>query len=78
MGRVLTISPPGVSADTVQALTYLLQEARAGRIVGLAYAAMHKANDFSVDLAGEVKRHPLPTIGAVRILADELVAAARK
>lgn len=78
MGRVLTIVPPGVSKDTIQALTYLLQEARAGNITGLAYVAMHKANDFSIDHAGEVRSYPLASIGAIRILADELVALAKK
>lgn len=78
MGRLLELSTNEASSDTVAALLHLLQEARAGRVIGVAYVAMHKVNDFSIDLAGEVRRYPLPAIGAVRILADELVGIARK
>lgn len=78
MGRVVTLVTTGASSDTVHALTYLLQEARAGRVVGVAYVAMHKAHDFSIDHAGEIKRYPLPAIGAIRLLADQLIGILKK
>ena len=61
----------------MRALEYLIQEARAGRVVGLAWLAMHKTFDYSVDIAGETKRSPTLTRGMLHLLDDELSAIIR-
>jgi hypothetical protein len=72
MGVVVEIITPA-SRETIDALSYLLSEARAGHVVGIAYVAMHKANDLSIDYAGEIRRYPLVAIGATALLSDELL-----
>lgn len=69
---VLNLVPPAVSGDTVQALEYLLQEARAGRLVGLAWVCMIRGRLYEVDAAGEAKRLPTYARGLLRRLDDEL------
>jgi hypothetical protein len=66
-----------VSTDCVEALEYLLHEARAGRVVGVAWVAMHKTFDYSVDIAGETRRSPTLTRGMLHLLDDELSAIIR-
>ena len=73
MGDVVEITTAMVSPETVAALESLLSQARTGQVIGIAYIAMHKANDFSIDYAGAVRQHPVVSIGASTILTDELV-----
>jgi hypothetical protein len=63
-----------VSDDTIAALESLLERARAGEIIGLAYAAMARERRFVADTAGEANRNPTYTLGMVRAL-DELVVS---
>lgn len=76
MGVVVEITPL-VSSDTVDALAFLLQEARAGRVIGVAYVAMHKTYDFTIDSAGAVLNYPMVALGATSILQSDLVALAK-
>lgn len=78
MGHVLHLVQQAVSKDTVDALEFLLQEARAGRVIGLAYVALHNSHDYTVDMAGFTKTAPSLTRGAVHTLDDELAALIRK
>lgn len=68
----LELVPPKVSADTIELLAFLLQEAHAGRVIGVAFVAMHKAYEYSVDVAGEAKTVPTLTRGMVAALDDQL------
>jgi hypothetical protein len=61
----------------VQALEQLLQEARSGRLIGLAWVAMHPAYEYSVDVAGETRRCPTITRGMLLKLDDELAKLLR-
>ena len=61
-----------MSRETVDTLEHLLAEARSGRLIGLAYVAMHKTYDYSVDIAGETRRSPTLTRGMLNLLDDEL------
>lgn len=60
---VIELVKPRVSEDTVRACEYLLQEARAGRVVGLAWSAIRPGYGYEGDLAGEAIRSPAFTQG---------------
>lgn len=63
---------PEVSRDTVRCLEGLLEAARAGEVVGVAYAAIHRRRNFRVHLCGEAYRSPVFARGCVAVLDDEL------
>ncbi|MDA8254175.1 MAG: hypothetical protein M0Z99_00820 [Betaproteobacteria bacterium] len=63
--------------DVVEALEYLLTEARSGRLIGLAYGAMFRRRHYIVETAGEAHRNPLFALGVIDILEDELRARVR-
>lgn len=60
------------SHDTVQCLERLLAEARAGQLIGLAYAAIMKRRNFRVNACGEAHRSPTFARGVLAALDDEL------
>ena len=76
MGQ-LHIVRPVIDEPTVEALKQLLEEARLGRIVGLAYIALHCGPDYTADIVGAALLHPLLTRGIAAALADA-VADRRK
>lgn len=61
-----------VSADTVRALETLLRDAREGKIIGVAFAAMLKSRRYIVNTAGEARRNPTFTRGMLAALNDLL------
>jgi hypothetical protein len=69
---VLTLIKPCVDADTVTTLHRLLMEAQAGRIVGLAYVALCRRNQYEGDLVGAVTDSPLLARGLCRALEDAI------
>lgn len=62
----------GVSTDTVECLELLLQRAKRGEVIGLAYCAMLHQRAFVVNTAGEAHRSPVFARGMVAALDDEL------
>lgn len=60
------------SCDTVLALEHLLDEARKGRIIGVAYVAMLKHRRYVVHAAGEAHRNPTFARGMLATLDDSL------
>lgn len=70
--KLLKLPPPAISQDTVQALEFLVEEAKAGRVIGVAWVALHPLYKFSVDAAGETRRSPTFTRGVLRVLDDAL------
>lgn len=60
------------SEEVVRALEELLQQARSGNLIGLAWVAMHAGYEYSVDVAGETRRCPTFTRGMLMKLDDEL------
>lgn len=64
--------PDFVSYDTVTALEELLEGARAGLIVGIAFGVMLKECKFFVNTAGIARSDPTLTRGVLRALDDEL------
>jgi len=64
----MRLQPDALSADTVECLTQLLEEAKAGRIVGVSFAAILKRGNFWVNSAGEARRRPALAHAAVGAL----------
>jgi hypothetical protein len=73
---ILVQSTPG--EDLIRAAEDILADIRAGRTIGLAWIAMHKTYDYSVDIAGETKRSPTLTRGMLHLLDDELSQIIKK
>ena len=55
----------------------MLEDARAGRLIGLALVAMYTQREYIVDVAGEAKRNPTYTRGMLALLDDELAKIIR-
>lgn len=71
-GCVVSLVVPQVSEDTVRACEYLLQEARAGRAVGLMWGLIRPGYLYEVDAAGEAYRSPAFSQGVVLKLLTEV------
>lgn len=69
----LRVVLPQADRETIEILLDLLYRAEQGEVVGLAYVALHRGKDYSGDVSGSVKSHPLFTIGVIRAL-EHLVA----
>lgn len=65
------------SDETVRALKALLTEAMGGRLIGIAYVAMHGHRSYSVGIEGETRKSPTFTRGMLHVLDDELAAIIR-
>lgn len=63
--------------DVIETLAYLLVEASAGRLTGIAYAATVSQGNYITDVAGEAHRKPLTALGMVHVLADNLTRQIR-
>lgn len=66
------------SSDTIEALEYLLQEARKGELIGLVYAGMLKGNACIVDTAGEASSNPIFALGMAQFLSHEIAGRIRE
>lgn len=77
MKAPFTVIRETVSHDTIEALEFLLHEARRGELIGLAYGAMLKRRTRIVDTAGEAYRNPLFALGIVCMLSDDIAIRAR-
>ncbi len=56
--------------QVVEVLQLLLQEAKAGRITGLAYATLEDGHRFTADVVGRCRTSPLLAIGLTRVLEE--------
>ncbi|MDO9597251.1 MAG: hypothetical protein Q7J47_05975 [Azoarcus sp.] len=68
----IRLAPPAKCGETIRVLEALLNEARSGQIVGIAFVAMYKKRSYTVDLSGEASRNPTFTRGMVKALDDRL------
>jgi hypothetical protein len=64
--------PDTLSTDTIQCLSELLEHAKNGQVIGLAFAAIYKGRRFIVNAAGECHRNPRYTRALVDDLHDAL------
>lgn len=66
------LAPDNLSEDTIECLEQLLDAAKRGHLLGLAYAAMLRRREFITNTAGECRRNPVFARGIVASLDDEL------
>lgn len=64
--------PDQISNDTVECLEQLLEAARRGQIIGMAYAAMLRRREYIVNTAGTAHQSPTFARGMVAALDDSL------
>lgn len=64
--------PDILSNDTVTCLEQLLDNARRGEVIGIAFAVMLKKRGYVVNAAGEAFRNPTFARGMVATLQDQL------
>lgn len=64
--------PDSLPNDTIACLEQLLEHARRGEVIGLAFAAMLKKRGFIVNSSGEAHRNPTFSRGMLRALDDKL------
>lgn len=74
MKPVFTLIPDQVSHDTVKCLETLLRHARAGEVIGVAFAVALKRRAYITDTAGECHRNPTFARGMIAALDDRLAA----
>jgi hypothetical protein len=72
MGESLRLVRPASDLQTIEALTELLEAAKAGKVIGLAYVALHLQDEYSADLVGQARRSPLLSRGICRCLEDAI------
>ena len=70
---VLQLVPPKADQSTIDTLAELLAEARAGKIVGLAFVVLRPGTDWEAGFRGECSDHPLFTIGILEKLKSHLL-----
>jgi hypothetical protein len=63
---------PRQDSATVETLQRLLDEALAGRVIGLAYVALHTQDEYSGHVVGQVLESPLLARGICRALEDTI------
>jgi hypothetical protein len=64
--------PDVVSHELVECLELLLDQAKRGQIIGIAYAAMLKKRAYITNTAGEAHRNPTFSRGMIATLNDQL------
>jgi len=63
---------PAVNLETIECLEHLLDEARQGNLIGLAFAALFRRRNYTTHACGEVRRDRVFTRGMLRDLDDQL------
>lgn len=61
-----------LSVDTIECLERLLDEAKQGKVIGIAFAALMKRRHYITHACGEVRRDRVFTRGMLRDLDDDL------
>jgi hypothetical protein len=60
------------SHETIRALEQLLERARRGEVIGVAYAAMYRRRRYIISCAGEADRNHTFTIGMLQVFSSKL------
>lgn len=72
MRKPYRLIPDIVSTDTIECLQLLLNRAKAGEVIGLAFCAMLKQRAYIVNTAGVAHESPTFARGMVAALDDSL------
>jgi hypothetical protein len=75
--RPINLIPDSLSHDTVECLQQLLDQAKQGQLVGIAFAGVIKRRGYIVDAAGEAHTNPTFARGMIAALDDRLALKAR-
>ncbi len=70
--KVLRISNPAPSVETIKLLQELLEQAEAGALVGVACVAVYVGSEYYTYCVGEASLAPAATRGMVGELLDEI------
>lgn len=73
----LRLVTDSLSHDTVEAMQALLDDAKAGKLVGAAIVGMYKRGEYIVNAAGMCREQPSLTIGPATMLIDQLIMMER-
>lgn len=65
----IRLLPPAPSESTIKELETLLEDAKAGKVVGLAYIAL-APKSYTVNSVGQANIRPTLTRGMIRVLDD--------
>ena len=66
-----------ISTDTVECLSQLLEHAKGGEVIGMAFACMLKRRGYIANSTGEAHRNPTFARGMVAALDDQLAKRIR-
>lgn len=72
MKAPFVLMPDTLSEETIECLETLLDRARRGQVIGIAFAVMLKRRAYIVNSAGEAHRNPTFARGMVAALDDQL------
>jgi hypothetical protein len=61
-----------VSRDTVETLETLLDQAKTGSLIGMAFVVMYSGREYIASAVGEAHRNPTFTRGMLRALDEQL------
>lgn len=64
--------------DPIKIIEELLQRAKAGEVIGIAYTVHTSEDEFQVGFAGSVLQHPLQTIGILEFMQLDFVHSVRR
>lgn len=62
----------GVSNETIACLDKLLEQAKAGRLIGVSYVAMYKGRKWDYRSCGETHRNPTWTLGMLNAFSTKI------
>lgn len=68
MATHLSLVQDRVDQETVEALSKLLAEARAGKVTGLAFVTIRRGGAYHGDVAGRLRGMPIYTLGLLHAL----------
>lgn len=70
----VSVCKPYVSQETIDLLEQLLEEARKGEVVGIAYVAQLVGGQVGMNIEGELLGDPMFTAGALQLLEQRVLA----
>ena len=62
-----------ISHETVEAIQTLLDKAKRGDIIGIAFAVMNKQRTYNTNTAGELHRNMTFAVGTLMVLVAKLL-----
>lgn len=70
---VFKLAEDSISHETVEALETLLDKAKKGDIIGIAFSVMNKQRTYNTNTAGELHRNMTFAVGTLMVLVARLL-----